>query len=739
MNNNRWDGRLSLYLHGNDNTDPQQESNEANGLSRPSTAPLHLSLAAQLSTYPYTSPDLSFVGRRRVAEALSRQSGQGATSVSPSLPRSATSAASLYGTVAPSLAAAGLPIAAAQAVSPVRSSAVAASLSGGVLAPTAAVGRPAVPINPSVAPPNHPRGLDSTTFQVSPRDLEDLHQLPALRERVRRHTEDVIACLPQHLTGAYREAMRRAPDLVRTETDPLQFIRYCNYNMVEGAKRLCSYWTERLALFGPQRAFLPLTLTGTGALTPEDLISLRAGFPVLLPLTAHSSKQFCLLLDRRKRVAGTSFEQIFRCFFYMFKLVAEDTLTQLDGAYCFIVSITPRTEDHNNNLIQGLASLTTRIFPVKLKFHLLSLPNQMRQTVAAELVESLTALLKRHFRVGGQDPAVQTYVEREPGDILESLKKIGFSPQGIPYFVGGEWKFEDFSDWCKERVEMEKTRYKNRLLKDAPGITDWSKFNRTNVALPSSSSPSSTLLPGGSSSSTILSPNTITSTTGKTPRPHLHNDDTTSPHPAIHATVPLCGTVVPPTGALAAQSAGHATHTNLQQQRMGHGTSISGPAVAAPAAAAVAMSDHGPRTVAAAKAARTPPRRKAAPTKKAAAEDADLTEEEAALAQQRKREERVAKRKMADMLYSRRKREREYIMVQQLKEQSSALRREQQTLRSVQERLTALLAEAEACVAHQRSSTIPNRMEDDDETEDDDSTEDLSCFSPHDDKLELRT
>ena len=105
--------------------------------------------------------------------------------------------------------------------------------------------------------------------------------------------------MPPQQTQAYLEAIQRD---VQTETDSLVFVRFCNYDIWAGAKRLCLYWMERKQLFGPERAFLPLTLTGTGALTPEDLLTLRAGFPSFLPdaITGHKCANVFSLIEPRE-------------------------------------------------------------------------------------------------------------------------------------------------------------------------------------------------------------------------------------------------------------------------------------------------------------------------------------------------------------------------------------------------------------------------------------------------------
>jgi hypothetical protein len=74
-----------------------------------------------------------------------------------------------------------------------------------------------------------------------------------------------IRLIPMEQKQAYLEAMEKAPHLVVTETDPTQFVRVCEYNIRAAAQRLCVYWKERKEIFGDERAFLPLTITGNGA------------------------------------------------------------------------------------------------------------------------------------------------------------------------------------------------------------------------------------------------------------------------------------------------------------------------------------------------------------------------------------------------------------------------------------------------------------------------------------------
>ncbi|KAL7562709.1 hypothetical protein ACA910_016282 [Epithemia clementina (nom. ined.)] len=493
---------------------------------------------------------------------------------------------------------------------------------------------------------------------------EDLAQLPELRARVRRHVDAVIQSLPSTETAAYQQARQQQQpsngDLVQEDSDPLHFVRYCQYNVVAAAHRLCLYWTERLALFGPERAFLPLTLTGTGALTPEDLLSLRAGFPVLLPENATTTGHPCMLVDRRKRVGTATKQSIFRCFFYLYKILAQNDLAQGDGAKVLVVSVTPRTKGFNADMVGGLAAFTNRIFPVKLQFHLLVIPNQLKQQFAADLVQALMTVLRQHMTVLCTSPPssstvasessegsasvsclknIKIHVESQPNQILRELLDLGWTKHGVPFFLGGEWKFEDFSDWCEERIEWEQVHYKKQLMtlsqqgcpknggSGGAGETNgdssnggvvvvaWSKFNRRNV-------------PATVSSTSASKSVTSSSTNG---------------------------------------AAANASQGSVPPVIVGPSNSPTTPADC--------------KTVVAAASSTTDKTKRPALTK----------------------EERVAKRKMADMLYSRRKREREHVREQQLKEQSTRLSQEKEVLLVEQQRLHRLLQQAQEYVSSSTS------------------------------------
>ena len=310
---------------------------------------------------------------------------------------------------------------------------------------------------------------------------DELSQLPRLRARVRHHVRGVIQCLSSSETQAYLEAVRVDADLVQKETDPLQFVRFCDYDLLAGTKRLCLYWTERKRLFGPDRAFLPLTLTGTGALTEQDLLTLRAGFPALLPDLSTGHK--CFFFDRRKQVPNVTTENFLRSLFYIFKILAQEELSQVDGAHAFALAVTPRRKEKvEYDKVHPSASLVSKVFPVRLKIHLLSHPNQKRQSFAAEVMNGLSCSLRKYFSAWMN---IQLHVETEPNQLRDELLALGLPLSGIPLSVGGQWKYEDFAEWCEEQMLVEHETHKHRLLKKAQDSNNgfgWTIITNSSVA-----------------------------------------------------------------------------------------------------------------------------------------------------------------------------------------------------------------------------------------------------------------
>jgi hypothetical protein len=101
-----------------------------------------------------------------------------------------------------------------------------------------------------------------------------LRETPEMRQRGLAQFEEALQGVSDK--REYLRAIELAPELVRTESDPLRFLRCENYDAWAAALRLTKYWKMRCKIFG-DRAFLPMTQTGEGAMTNQDVERLREG------------------------------------------------------------------------------------------------------------------------------------------------------------------------------------------------------------------------------------------------------------------------------------------------------------------------------------------------------------------------------------------------------------------------------------------------------------------------------
>lgn len=105
-------------------------------------------------------------------------------------------------------------------------------------------------------------------------------------------------------------------DLVDKECNVEDALRVEDNHPIRAATRLVKYWKERKAAFGAERWLRPMTITGNGALTMEDVDVLRSG--VMVPLERPSGGMITLVdLARLPKQMDVS---SLRIFFYLSSL-----------------------------------------------------------------------------------------------------------------------------------------------------------------------------------------------------------------------------------------------------------------------------------------------------------------------------------------------------------------------------------------------------------------------------------
>ncbi|KAL7557786.1 hypothetical protein ACA910_013063 [Epithemia clementina (nom. ined.)] len=291
-------------------------------------------------------------------------------------------------------------------------------------------------------------GLDSTA-SVGLR-------LEELRNRARMHVQEHIRLIPVQYKVAYMEAMAMVPDIVASETDSVQFLRICNYDVWAAARRLVLYWEIRKEVFG-DRAFLPLILTGDGALSNEDILQLRAGFPATLPKSRTGLQ--VVYLDRRQFIKGSTPEMRLRCMFYLAQHVAsEDDLAQTEGVLVLVLLLMPRVVGFEVDYVRRALWMAKNVLPIKFRIHVLNrLPKSPDRRFAAQDIISSYVSELLHFGFGPDDTDV--FIERENGHMLDYLLELGLTREGIPGDLGGSWTFDVFAKQCRNQSCDDRQKY----------------------------------------------------------------------------------------------------------------------------------------------------------------------------------------------------------------------------------------------------------------------------------------
>lgn len=145
------------------------------------------------------------------------------------------------------------------------------------------------------------------------------------------------------------------------------------------ARRMVSYWKERKAAFGDERAFLPMNLvSGHGALSPEDVNTLQAGHWLHLPRCDHhhqQNKSRCTVLyhdhsmepheDMTTTTAPTTCS-FARIIFFMLQIALENEASREQGFVLLLDVSNPFAACFDEAFEETMRGLMSKAMPMKI-------------------------------------------------------------------------------------------------------------------------------------------------------------------------------------------------------------------------------------------------------------------------------------------------------------------------------------------------------------------------------------
>ena len=266
-----------------------------------------------------------------------------------------------------------------------------------------------------------------------------------------------IDMLPLEKKSSFQKANKLCPGLVQVETAPAVFLQHDNFNYWKAADRLASHWMYREKFFG-DRAFLPMTQTGNGALTKDDIVTLHTGSHARLSSTP--AGQPVIFTDRRRILSSSHREHRLRCFWYMVYMMSREENASTLGVLFLVLLVTPRPSSMDYIYMQQGVEILN-VMPTKFHMHLLSCVSKTgKWNVAQKVIRSVASYCLEAF--GG----LNVFTETSQGDLKDKLVALGCVPEGLPSSVGGVWKYEEFTRWCRNRQVEEQYYEELHLPKD---------------------------------------------------------------------------------------------------------------------------------------------------------------------------------------------------------------------------------------------------------------------------------
>ena len=245
---------------------------------------------------------------------------------------------------------------------------------------------------------------------------------------------------PADKKQSYSEALARCPDLL-DDAFYLKFLRTERFNVPLAAKRVCKYWTECIALFGPTNAFLPLTLSGA---LRDDHEAARLGIFNVLPGTDAEGRSVVWTDETAyyHKKHSCSPESLCRFLWYAFHAALECDDAQKHGVVSVFFCRQPlQFRQFDRQRTQMSIRTIKGCLPLRLQAIHLCQPPAWVATIFPLLKLFLGERLRhRVFVVTGTTP-----------EVAQTLSEKGVHADMLPEEIGGKLPW-DYIEWMETRL-----------------------------------------------------------------------------------------------------------------------------------------------------------------------------------------------------------------------------------------------------------------------------------------------
>lgn len=254
-----------------------------------------------------------------------------------------------------------------------------------------------------------------------------------------------ISKLPDAQTSTYYRAVETCPELVNFE-HKLNFLEYDEGNAEEAAKKIARYWDLRLAVFGPERCFLPMTLSG--AMKGQAVPMLNSGILQLLPLTDTAGRSVIYYCPSRRNLSEFNTQQELMCAWFLTETVMEAPELRRRGMVILLDQKNSTTHHYSSAFVKTCGEMQ-RCMPITYRATHICHPSKVFYYVIHPMA---MYFLPKSTRVRSKVHYGTT------GEALMSLATHCLPRSRLPTELGGEIVL-DMGIWLKNRMNKENSRH----------------------------------------------------------------------------------------------------------------------------------------------------------------------------------------------------------------------------------------------------------------------------------------
>ena len=264
------------------------------------------------------------------------------------------------------------------------------------------------------------------------------------RQHIIRRLDDELRRIPSTDKLAYYCAIEAScPDATNIERK-LAFVEYNNGSIPRAAKQIVSYWQGRLEVFGAERAYLPMALSGTLQDEVLKFTSMKKLQP--LPMKDTAGRTVLFFTPARRNLAVYTERQEVMVLWYLFDILMDDPMARRNGVV-MVGDVRLMQWKHSSRKFGQYFRMMDPLIPVTKRGLHICYPSSFYYHMIAPVVKrigpkSLRLRLKVHY---GDEEAV-----------LNILATYCLPKRCLPKEIGGDVEL-DTNQWVLDQLQREKT------------------------------------------------------------------------------------------------------------------------------------------------------------------------------------------------------------------------------------------------------------------------------------------